>query len=153
MSDGRPTVLLVCSPGGHLQQMLALRSAWEGCDRVWMSLRAPDSEFLLAGEQVVWAEGPTNRSLRKLARNLVLAWRTLRRIDPDAVLSTGAALAVPCLVLARLTGRRAVYVESFTRSHGLSLSGRMVYPFATSFFVQWPGTTTLRRARHVGSIL
>lgn len=153
MNGSRPTVLLVCSPGGHLQQMLALRSAWNDCDRVWMSLPAPDSTFLLADEEVVWAEGPTNRSLKKLVRNLVLAWRTLRRVDPDAVLSTGAALAVPCLVLARLTGRPAVYVESFTRSHGLSLSGRLVYPFATSFFVQWPETTRLRRARHVGSIL
>ena len=150
----RPKVLLVCSPGGHLQQMLALEPAWRGCDRVWVSLRAPDTEHLLAGDRVVWAHGPTNRSIRKLIANLGVLWRTLRREDPDAVLSTGAALAVPALVLARLTGRRAVYVESFTRSRALSLSGRLVYPFATSFFVQWPGAAGgRRRARFVGSVL
>ena len=152
-APGRPTVLLVCSPGGHLQQMLALEPAWRDCDRVWVSLRAPDSEYLLADEQVVWAHGPTNRSLKNLVRNLRLASRVRQRADPDAILSTGAALAIPCLVLDRLTGRRAIYVESFTRSRGLSVSGRVVLPFATSFFVQWPTTTTRRRARYVGSIL
>ena len=149
----RPMVLLVCSAGGHLQQMLALESAWRDCDRTWVSLRAPDTEHLLTNERVVWAYGPTNRSPLKLVRNTVVAWRVLQRVDPDAVLSTGAALAVPFLTLARLTGRRAVYVESFTRTRSLSVSGRMVQPFATSFFVQWPTTARGRRARYVGSIL
>lgn len=149
----RPTVLLACSSGGHLQQMLALEPAWGECDRVWVTLRSPDTEYLLADEEVVWAHGPTNRSVVKLAQNAALAWRVLRRVDPDAVLSTGAALAVPCVVLARLSGRRAVYVESFTRSRALSMSGRLVQPFATSFFVQWPAVRRGRRAKYVGSIL
>ena len=149
----RPVVVLACSPGGHLQQMLALEPAWRDCDRVWVTLRAPDTEYLLAGERVVWAHGPTNRSLTKLARNLLLSARVLRRANPDAVLSTGAALAVPCLVLGRLTGRRTIYVESFTRTRGLSISGRAVQPFATSFFVQWPTTRRRHGAQFVGSVL
>jgi len=152
--DAPPAVLLICSPGGHMQQMLALKPAWEDCRRAWVSLKAADSEHLLADEAVVWAHGPTNRSLTKLVRNVVVAARTLRRADPDAVISTGAALAVPFIILARLTGRRAVYVESFTRTDGLSLSGRMVYPFATDFFVQWPEAAAGRpKARYVGAIL
>ena len=147
-------VILVCSSGGHLQQMLALRSAWEGCEHHWATLPAPDSEYLLRDESVVWAHGPTNRSVWKLLRNLVMAWRTLRRLDPDVVVSTGAALAVPFLLLARATGRRAVYVESFTRTSGLSLSGRLVYPFASAFFVQWPEACSDHpRARCPGAIL
>jgi UDP-N-acetylglucosamine:LPS N-acetylglucosamine transferase len=150
----RPTVVLACSPGGHLQQMLALRSAWEDCDRVWISLRAPDTDHLLASERVVWAYGPTNRSLGALVRNIPIVWRTLRRVDPDAVLSTGAAIALPLILFARLTGRRAIYVESFTRTHGLSMTGRMVYPLASLFFVQWPDAAgRRRRARYVGSVL
>ena len=152
--DAPPAVLLVCSPGGHMQQMLALKPAWEDCRRGWVSLKAADSEHLLADESVVWAHGPTNRSLTKLVRNIAVAARTLRRADPDAVVSTGAALAVPFIILARLTGRRAVYVESFTRTDGLSMSGRMVYPFATDFFVQWPEAAAGRpKARYVGAIL
>jgi beta-1,4-N-acetylglucosaminyltransferase len=149
-----PRVLLVCSSGGHLLQMMALRSAWEDCERTWVTLRAPDSEQLLRSERVVWGHGPTNRSVVNLVRNLVLAWRTLSVVNPDAVLSTGAALAVPFLVLARVRGRNAIYVESFTRTRGLSLSGRLVYPFTSAFFVQWPHAADGRpRARHLGAVL
>ena len=47
----------------------------------------------------------------------------------------------------------AGYVESLARTQSLSLSGKLVYPLATSFFVQWPGATRWRRAQYVGSIL
>jgi hypothetical protein len=70
------------------------------------------------------------------------------------ILSTGAALAVPFFLVGRLHGCRLVYVESLTRTRGLSLSGRMVYPLAHTFFVQWPGVAEGRaKARYVGNLL
>lgn len=147
-------VLLVCSPGGHLQQMLALAPAWQDLEHHWVTLRAPDTEHELRGERVTWAHGPTNRSLSKLARNAAVARSVLSEVRPDVVLSTGAALAVPFLLGARLTRRRTVYVESFTRVQQLSLSGRIVYPFADEVFVQWPQLAQRRRkARFEGQVL
>ncbi len=133
--------------------MLALRPAWENLDRSWVTLEGPDAAHLLAAERVLYAHGPTNRSLLNLVRNLRLAWRAVGAGKPDVILSTGAGVAVPFFVVAKLRRRRAVYVESLTRTSSLSLSGRMVYALADAFFVQWPGTTKLRRARYVGNIL
>lgn len=153
-ADRAVRALLVCSPGGHLQQLLALRPAWEDMDRTWVTLPGADVGHLLEGESVVLAHGPTNRSLTKLLRNLLLAWRTVRGLRPDVILSTGAALAVPFFLVGRLLGCRVVYVESLTRTRSLSLSGRMVYPLAHAFFVQWPQAATgRRRAIYRGSIL
>lgn len=147
-------MLLICSPGGHLLQMLSLEPAWRDCRTGWVTLPGADVDHLLAGRDVVLAHGPTNRSLRNLVRNFALAWRILRERRPDAILSTGAALAVPFFVLGRMLGCRLVYVESLTRSQGLSLSGRMVYPLAHDFLVQWPAVAARhRRARHEGSLL
>jgi UDP-N-acetylglucosamine:LPS N-acetylglucosamine transferase len=147
-------LLLVCSPGGHLQQMLALEPAWHEAERSWVTLEGPDVGHLLATEQVTIADGPTNRSLAKLLRNTALAWRLLRRERPDAVLSTGAALAVPFFLVGRLLGIRCVYVESVTRTESLSLSGRLVYPLANRFFVQWPAVADRhKKARFAGSVL
>lgn len=154
MLEPRPLrVLLVCSPGGHLLQMQALRPAWEGFERAWVTLAGVDASSLLDGEDVVLAHGPTNRSMSNLLRNLFVAWREIRRRRPDAILSTGAALAVPFFLVGRLHGVRLVYVESLTRTSSLSLSGRLVYPLAHAFYVQWRGTTRLRRARLVGSLM
>lgn len=147
-------VLLVCSPGGHLQQMLALEPAWRGFERSWVTLPGADVSSLLAEERVTLGHSPTNRSIKNLARNAVLAWRLLRRERPDAILSTGAGLAVPFFIAARPLGIRAVYVESVTRTESLSLSGRIVYPLASGFFVQWPAVAErFKRARYEGAVL
>lgn len=147
-------VLLVCSPGGHLQQMLALEPAWRGHQRAWVTLPGADVSSLLAEESVVLGRGPTNRSAINAVRNAWLAWRTLRARRPDAILSTGAGLAVPFFLVGRLLGIRLVYVESVTRTESLSLSGRIVYPLASAFFVQWPEAARgLRRARYEGAVL
>ena len=146
-------VLLVCSPGGHLLQMRALRPAYEGQDITWVTLEGADVGVLLAGEDVRLAHGPTNRSVRKLLRNLVVAWRVVRDVRPDAILSTGAALAVPFFIVGRLRGVRLVYVESLTRTATLSLTGRLVRPLAHTFFVQWPGAAGRRGVRYVGGLL
>jgi beta-1,4-N-acetylglucosaminyltransferase len=147
-------VLLVCSPGGHLQQMLALEPAWRGNERAWVTLPGADVGSLLSGEEVTLAHSPTNRSIKNLVRNTALAWRVLRRQRPEAVLSTGAGLAVPFFLIGRLLGVRLVYVESVTRTESLSLSGRLVYPLASRFFVQWPRVAErFRRAEYAGDVL
>lgn len=147
-------VLLVCSPGGHLQQMLALEPAWGEMEHEWATLHGPDSDVLLAGKRVQFGHGPTNRSLRNLARNLVFAAGVLRRRRPEAILSTGAGLAVPFFLIGRLMGIRLVYVESVTRTESISVTGRLVYPLAHRFFVQWPAAAErLERAEYAGAVL
>jgi UDP-N-acetylglucosamine:LPS N-acetylglucosamine transferase len=145
-------ILLVCSPGGHLQQMLALEPAWRGFSQTWVTLPAPDVEHLLKNEDVLLAHGPTNRSISRFVRNIVFAWRTVRERDPDVILSTGAGLAAPFFVVGRLLGRRVVYVESLARITSLSLTGSLVYPLANAFFVQWPQAARRRRAQYRGSV-
>ena len=48
-------VLLVCSTGGHLLQLVALRSVWETFDRAWVTFDKSDARSLLRGEQVLFA--------------------------------------------------------------------------------------------------
>lgn len=145
----------MASSGGHLYELLCLRGLWERKrDRFWISFPTRDAESLLEGERVYWAAYPTTRSIKNLARNLLLAWRTLRSERPDVILSTGAGVAVPFLVLGRLLGIRTVYVESITRITELSLSGHLVYPFVDRVLVQWGELTRrYRRAEFRGRIV
>jgi beta-1,4-N-acetylglucosaminyltransferase len=146
-------LLLVCSSGGHLLQLCALREAWEGLDRAWVSFDKSDVRSLLAGERVVHAHGPTNRSLGNLLRNGALAIRLVRELRPRAVLTTGAGVAVPFAWVARLYGARVVYVESMTRIEGPSLSMRLIAPVASRLYVQWPELAPrVRRARFAGRV-
>jgi UDP-N-acetylglucosamine:LPS N-acetylglucosamine transferase len=131
-------LLLVCSSGGHLLQLVQLSAAWQDRPRTWITFDKSDTRVLLADERVIHAFGPTNRSLRNFFRNLRLAVHVLRRERPAAMLTTGAGVAVPFAWLSRLRGVPVFYVESVTRIEEMSLSGRLIRPIAEQVFVQWP---------------
>lgn len=147
-------VLAVCSPGGHLFEALALSSAWSGHTQAWVSLDKPDVRSLLARKRVFFAHGPTERSLRNLVRNLILARRVIREVRPRILVTTGAGVGVPFAWMARLSGAHIIYVESAGRVDGPSLSARLIAPVAHRVYVQWPELTgAVPRARYVGNVL
>jgi len=112
-----------------------------------------DARSLLRGERIIFAHGPTNRSVPNLLRTLRLAVAVIRRVRPKVILTTGAGVAVPFAWVGRLAGARVVYVESFTRIDGPSLSCRMIAPVADRLYVQWPDLVgRLRGSRHVGNV-
>ncbi len=134
---GAGEVLLVCSSGGHLAQLVALEPWWRSRPRLWVTFPTPDAESLLAGEDVVWAHHPTTRNVPNLLRNTVLAARILRRRRPALVLTTGAGVALPFFVLARLKGVPTAYIEVYDRIDLPTLTARLCRPFTTLFLVQW----------------
>jgi len=153
-NPSEPKLLLVASSGGHLLELSELIGDECRRGREWVTFDKPDARSLLADERVWFAHGPTNRSIVKLLRNAVLALRLVRHLRPDAVISTGAGVGVPFLYAARAFGRKAIYVESLARIDDISLSGRLVYPVASEFFVQWPELAhRRRRARYAGAVL
>ena len=130
-------ILIACSSGGHLTQALALRGWWGQHERCWATFPVEDARSRLAAETVYEIHYPTVRNLPNLVRNFGLARRVLARERPDVVFSTGAAIALPFFVLARLYGARTVYLEPVDRVTSPGLSGRLVYPFSDEFLVQW----------------
>jgi beta-1,4-N-acetylglucosaminyltransferase len=145
-------LLLICSSGGHLMQMLELRPAWDAFSRVWVTFDKSDARSLLRDERVVYAHGPTNRNLGNMLRNLALARRVLKLTRPSALVTTGAGVAVPFAWLARMRRIPVVYIESFTRIDELSLSGRMIRPIAERLCVQWPEAPAKTGGQYAGTV-
>lgn len=131
-------VLLVCSSGGHLAQLLCLEGWWRSCERQWVTFETPDATSRLEGENVVWAHHPTTRNVGNLLRNTRLAHRVLRDFAPDVIVSTGAGVAVPFFWQARAHGATTVYVEVYDRVDSPTLTGRLCRPVSDLFLVQWP---------------
>ena len=131
-------ILLIASSGGHLSQLLQLNDLWPKERRHWITFETSDAVSLLARERTTWAHHPTNRNLLNLIRNFWLALSVVRPHKVQAILTTGAGVAVPFAVVGRLRGVRVVYIESMARITSPSLTGRLVYPFADKFIVQWP---------------
>jgi UDP-N-acetylglucosamine:LPS N-acetylglucosamine transferase len=131
-------VLLIASTGGHLAQLVALREVWADHDRHWITFDKPDARAALEGESKTWAHHPTTRNIPNALRNLALAARVMLRARPDVVVSTGAGVAFPFFLVARLARVRTLYLEVFDRIEQPTLTGRMCYPLADAFALQWP---------------
>jgi UDP-N-acetylglucosamine:LPS N-acetylglucosamine transferase len=146
-------VLLVCHSGGHLVQLAALEGAWNGYRAAWVTDDSSDARSLLEGERVYFGYGPAARSGVNLVRNLWLAWRLIGSLTPKVVISTGAAMCVPFVWVARLRGVKVVYIETVTRIEAPSLTCRLVRPAANRVYVQWPELAArVRGSIYVGSV-
>jgi len=135
-SKNPPLAMLVATPGGHLAQLQLLAPCFESFDRRWVSVDHPSVD--VGDDSLVLAHGPTTRNIANLLRNAVVAWREIRAVKPDIIVSTGAGLAVPFFVIGRLLGVRTVFLEVYDRIDSRTLTGRLVKPFSSAFMVQWP---------------
>ncbi len=97
-------------------------------------------------------EGRWKNPLR-LLRALWATMRIFRREDPAAVVSTGAGIAIPAFLLARLGGRRTLFIETFARIRRPSMSGKVCYRLADRFLVQHEALLAFYpRARFLGAL-
>ena len=142
-------VYLVGSSGGHLAQLLALQPWWTSWRRTWVTFDTQDAVSLLREEHVHWAFSPTTRNLRNLARNFALAVRLLRADHPDLVVSTGAGVALPFFVFARVLRIPTAYIEVYDRIDTPTLTARLCRPFTTLLCVQWEEQRSFFPKAHV----
>ena len=55
--------------------------------------------------------------------------------------------------LGKLFGKKIVYIESYARMNNKSLSGKLIYPIASLFIVQWKEMLKLYpKAKYLGGI-
>lgn len=120
--------LFAASEGGHLDELLRISTEWPvDDDSVWITPRHPQAVELLAGRHVLWVPVVASRDLVGTVRVARRAAAFLRRDrDFDEVVSTGSAVAVGVLPVARALGIPSRYIESFSRFTGPSVTGRVL---------------------------
>jgi UDP-N-acetylglucosamine:LPS N-acetylglucosamine transferase len=140
-------MLVVLGEGGHTTELLNLVDLLG--DRYEYHYIISDKDNLSA-EQIKQAgplhilPRPRGKDTAMLKAVYLTFLATIRSISillnvrPDAILSTGPAIAVPVSFLGKLLGARVIFVETGSRICALSLTGRIMYRWADLFFVQWP---------------
>lgn len=119
--------VLAASTGGHLAQLVRLRHELPiAADPLWITFDHPQSRALLAGERVVYVPYIESRGYLALLRAVRPVWKALREERAEVAYSTGSALALAVLPLARLRRMQATYIESVSRFDGPSMSGRIL---------------------------
>lgn len=130
-------VCLVGSSGGHLTHLYLLKPFWKDRERFWVTFDKEDARSILENEIFYPCYYPTNRNLKNLIKNTILAFKILRKERPDIIVSSGAAVVVPFFYLGKIFGAKTVYIEVFDRIDAPTMTGKLVYPVTDRFIVQW----------------
>lgn len=150
---GNIKICLACSSGGHLAQLYQIKPFWQGKQRFWVTFNKTDSNSLLRSEKVYYCYYPTNRNLKNLFKNTLLAFKVLKKEKPDIIISTGAAVAVPFFYIGKLFKTKNVYIEVFDRVDKPTMTGKLVQPVCDKTIVQWDEMTKVyRNSINLGSI-
>lgn len=148
---GKARVLCVSSSGGHWQQLMTFAPAWQGFEARY-ACTAPDAGSAFGITDLLHVPDCNRDTVVRFFRSIPSYIRTFRAVRPHAVVTTGALPGLFFIVLARLSGAKAIWIESIANSERLSLSGVLASHLATSFFVQAAHLADGKKRVFAGSI-
>ncbi|MGI9822600.1 glycosyltransferase [Agromyces sp. Marseille-Q5079] len=120
-------LVLAASTGGHLVELVRqLPFLGASDDSLFITFRTPQSESLLRGRRVLYVPYVRPRDYAGVVKAVGLVNRAMAAEKFDGAVSTGAAIALSVLPVARLRGIPATYIESVCRVDGPSTTGRVL---------------------------
>ena len=137
---------ILTSSGGHLTEAMAVTEAFEGYDRFLIVHDLPTLKGIHIIEvkriyqlRVVMGYTSLLAVFLTACVNVFEIIRIFWKEKPSILFSTGAEIAIPGFYIGKILFRtRLIYLETLTRVKNLSLTGKVLYPIADLFLVQWP---------------
>ena len=136
-------VMFISSTGGHLTELLQLSALFSRYEMSLVTEKTKSNRQLKQqyGQRMHYLKYGTKQHL--LSYLFIFGWNCLKslalflKIRPDAVITTGTHTAVPMCFIAHLFRRKVIWIETFANSTTATEAGRIVYPIADLFIVQW----------------
>lgn len=148
-------ICFAASSGGHIEEIIRLFPLTENRDCFLFTERAR-FESSVIGKKVYKVVQVNRKEFLFVFKLIGITMKSLYimlKERPDVVISTGALATVPICLIARLMGKKLIYIESFARIESPSLSGKFLYKYADLFLVQWEEMLKYYpKAKYVGGI-
>lgn len=135
-------VLFISSTGGHLNELLQLKPLMKEYDS-YLVTEKTKSNISLKNKfnNVYYLVYGTKKHIIKylfiFGFNILKSLYLFIKIRPSVVITTGTHTAVPMCYIAKLFRSKVIYIETFANSKTKTVAGKLVYPIADTFIVQW----------------
>lgn len=129
---------ITASAGGHLSQLLSLGPVWGDYEVICVSTgRMVKEKLETIGKTYIVGECNREHPIQTMGV-LFKCLRIIVKERPDVVFSTGAAAGFLMCFWGKLFGAKVIWMDSIANARKLSMSGRMIRPFADIILSQWP---------------
>ena len=143
---------LICSPGGHLVEVLQLLEAFKGNAIFFLTYK---EKATLNQKNTYWIMNFARNPLHLIIGILKILLIFFKE-KPKILFSTGAEIAIPSFYIGKFLFRtKLIYLECSAQVYSPSLTGRYVYPITDLFLVQWEPLLKQYgpKARYVGGLI
>lgn len=151
-------ICFVSSSGGHWEELMCLKPIADQYDSFYVTERGGQAEFCTLANQICLFPQINRHEkyfLMHFIRLFTGASKIMKREHPDLVITTGALIAFPFCVYAKMHNIKVIYIESFARISTASITGKLIYYLHLSdmFLVQWKSLLKIYpKAKYVGGI-
>ena len=157
MIKKKKKVMFISSVGGHLTQMLELKSIFNDYDYVLITEKNDVTESMNKKYNMNYLLYGSRQYLFKylfvIIVNFVKSIYFFFKYNPEVIVTTGTHTAVLMCYLGFIFRRKVIFIESFAKRTSKTLSGKLVYPIASVFIVQWESMLKFYpKAKYFGGI-
>lgn len=141
MGQMKKKLMFISSVGGHLTQLLQLKELFDDYEYKIVTEKTKITEKMRDEHNISYLlYGARNYPIKYIFKFIINCIKSIflfLQFRPDFVITTGAHTAVPMCYIAKIFGKKIIFIESFAKTSSPNLSGRLVYPIADLFIVQW----------------
>jgi len=135
-------VLFISSTGGHLDELLQLKELFKKYDSYIITEKTKSTidlkdKYSKVNYLVYGTKDHFLTYIFKFVYNVFKSLILFIKIRPKVIVTTGTHTAVPMCYIGKLFFRKIIYIETIANSNTKTLSGKLVYPIADTFIVQW----------------
>ena len=136
-------ILFIASTGGHFSELMQLSSMFKKYDYHIITEKTKTNTNLVDKypSKVDYLVYGTKDHLFlyvfKFLINCIKSLYLYFKIRPKFIITTGTHTAVPMCYIGKIFGSKIIFIETFANSKTKTLSGKMIYPIANLFLVQW----------------
>ena len=136
-------VMFISSTGGHLNELLQLSPLFEKYNYTIITEKDKINENLkekFPNRVYYLPYGTRTHLLSYIFKYIYLCLKTVYlyfKIRPKVIVTTGTHTAGPMCYLGKIFGSKIIYIETFANTNKKTATGRLIYPIADLFIVQW----------------
>lgn len=148
-------VCFAASSGGHFEQLQMLRPLMDRYDSFIITEKTQYNSRIKGKKNYYMLQVNRREFLffPKMIVNTIRSISIFIKEKPDVVICTGVLAMIPMCLIAKMAGKKLVYIESFAKVNSVTLSGKLLYKFADRFYVQWkPMLKFYPKAIYLGGI-
>lgn len=148
-------ICFAASSGGHYEQLMMLKPLMEKYDSFVVTEKT-DYNAKEKGEKTYYMHQVNRREkdfILVMIKNALLSLQIYMKEKPDVVICTGVLAMIPICLIAKVMGKKLIYIESFAKVTSPTETGKLLYKFADQFYVQWkPMLKVYPKAIYLGGI-